>query len=117
MAQAELGNTLIKLTLIWFGTSIGYYYIIPIFGFGISYNLYPITISAYYAVCSFLVATCFHGDYFKKRHKVWLLFSLLLLSFFIISIFLYSFSSLSQLQALKKVDFYSSYIEILLANK
>ena len=110
-------NTLIKLTLIWFTASIGYYYIIPIFGFSNYYNVDPLVVSLYYIFFSTLTILYFRKDYFHKFHNIQFDVFLAIIATTIILTFIYSFTTLAQLKTLVKTEFLSSYIEILLANK
>lgn len=63
------------IAALWTITSVGYYFLLPVFGFSLSYNAAPVVISGYYifwAVVSVMVFWNFFEDWIEFEHRVWI---------------------------------------------
>lgn len=69
-----LYRTLGEVAALWTVANMGYYIVLPLFGFQLSYNSAPIVIACYFLLWA-IISTLFFWDLFKKniteKHYVW----------------------------------------------
>lgn len=100
--------------------NIGYYYLIPIFGFELSYNTEPIIISIYFLLWAVFTFVYFKNIFLENLsfdRKLWKYVFLLIFFNILTFVFLYSFSTLATEEIKSSSDFFSAYLEILFANE
>ena len=57
----------IKIALVWTLINVGYYFVLPWFGFSLSYNSSPISIALYYSICAVITIW-----YFRDSFRTWI---------------------------------------------
>jgi len=99
--HAPLYKTLGEVAALWTVANVGYYTVLPLFGFQLSYNSAPIIIAVYFLLWA-VISTLFFWDLFKKnvteKQNIWLYGTLSLGSAGLIWGMLYLFSFLPTLQ-------------------
>lgn len=90
-----------EVAALWALANVGYYVILPLFGFQLNYNLAPIVIAGYFLLWA-IISTVLFWDLFKRntteKHRIWIYGILSLASAALIWGMLYLFSSLPILQ-------------------
>lgn len=86
-----------EIAALWVLANVGYYTVLPLFGYQLSYNSAPIVIAGYFLLWA-LISTAYFWNLFKKnvakKHHIWLYGILSLGSAALIWGLLYLFSSL-----------------------
>lgn len=101
--NAPLYKTLGKITILWSIANAGYYWIIPLFGYQLSYNSTPIGMAFYFfvwAVISIFVFWDLFSTWLEPDSHIWLYSGLSLGFSILISILLYGFSFFTTLKGL-----------------
>jgi len=92
---------ILKITFAWGFANVGYFYVLPLFNYEISYNTEPFVISAYFLLCAFVCVLAFWKVLVKnfiKRSYIWL-YGLLSVAFaFALVLSLYAFSFIPALR-------------------
>ncbi|MCE9628850.1 MAG: hypothetical protein K8Q91_02520 [Candidatus Vogelbacteria bacterium] len=103
-----------QITILWSGANIGYYWLLPLFGYQLSYNSTPIIIALYFlifAVISIFLFWDLFSSWVEPDYHIWLYILLSLGFSATISVLLYGFSFLPVLQGFR----FPPYTDILFA--